>query len=366
MFKQTSVVLLLTIGGSSLWADLSYDQTSKITGGAMMGMMRFAGAFSKQAREPIMTHVYLKGDRMANITADTAQITDLANETITHVDFKRKTYSVMTFAEMAQAMAALGQKTKDETGERPEVNMKLDVKATGQTREIAGFATREMLLSMEMETVDKKSGTKGSILTTSSMWIAKDVTGYEQLKAFHERMAKKMLWMPGANLGPTAAGNSDLMKGMAAAAKEAAKMEGAPILQVVRVGMKGVGAPAEAGSQQTEQRSESSSTTEAKPQAETPSIGSVLGGRLGRFGGLGRRKKPQQEEQPQQQQQQPSQEQQQAQRQPPPPAAEQGVLMESTIEMSGFSTASVDGAKFDVPAGFKQVDSEMLKGMNRK
>jgi hypothetical protein len=49
MFRHVSVVLLLALGGASLRADLSYDQTAKITGGAMMGMMRFAGAFSKQA-----------------------------------------------------------------------------------------------------------------------------------------------------------------------------------------------------------------------------------------------------------------------------------------------------------------------------
>ncbi len=364
MFKPISVVLLLTIGGSSLRADLSYDQTTKITGGAMMGMMRFAGAFSKQAREPIVTHVYLKGDRMAHFTRDTAQITDLSKETITNINFQKKTYSVMTFAEMAQAMAALGQKMTGETGSKPEMNMKVDIKATGQTRQISGFEAREMVLTVEMETTDPKTGAKGSMLTTSDMWIAKGVTGYEQMKAFHERMAKKMAWAPGANLGPMAAGNPGMMKGMAEAAKEAAKLDGAPLLQVVRVGMQGTPAPGEAGSQQpaqsTEPRGEPRNTTEAKPQEEAPSIGSVLGGRLGRLGGLGRRKKPQQEEQPQ--------------TTPPPPQEQQagaasqapGVLIESTTEMSDFSTASVDGSKLEVPADFKQVDSEMLKGMRRK
>jgi hypothetical protein len=368
MFKQISVVLLLTIGGSSLRADLSFDQTAKITGGAMMGVMRIAGAFSKQAREPIVTHVYLKGDRMAHFTRDTAQITDLSNETITNIDFQKKTYSVVTFAEMARAMAELGQKMTGQSGEKPEVSMKVDVKATGQTRQISGFETREIVLTVEMETTDPKSGAKGSMLTTSNMWIAKDVTGYEQMKAFHERMAKKMAWAPGANLGPMAAGDPGLMKGMAAAAKEAAKLEGAPLLQVVRMGMKGMPATAEAGSQQPAQpagqRGEPRNTTEAKPLEEAPSIGNVLGGRLGRLGGLGRRKKPPQEEPPQTTPPPP----QEPPQEPPAGAASQaqGVLMECTIEMSDFSTASVDGSKLEVPADFKQVDSEMLKGMRRK
>jgi hypothetical protein len=357
MFRHVSVVLLLALGGASLRADLSYDQTAKITGGAMMGMMRFAGAFSKQAREPIVTHVYLKGDRLANVTADTAQITDLANETITTIDFKKKTYSVVTFADMAKAMAALGQNLKDES--KAEVNMKVDVKATGQTREISGFVTREMLMSLEIETTDPKSGSKSTMLTTSNMWIAKEVAGYEQMKAFYQRMAQKMNWVPGANLGPMAAGNPNMMRGMAAAAKEAAKLEGAPLLQVVRMSVKGVGGTAEAGSEQQAQPAEQRQAAEAKPQEEAPSIGSVLGGRLGRLGGFGRRKK-QQEEQQQPAQQQAPQQQQQA-----PEGAAQGVLMETTIEMSGFSTAGVDGSKLEVPAGFKQVESEMLKRMNR-
>lgn len=357
MFRHVSVVLLLTLGGASLRADLSYDQTAKITGGAMMGMMRFAGAFSKQAREPIATHVYLKGDRMASVTADTAQITDLASETITSIDFKKKTYSVVTFADMAKAMAAVGQQAN------ADINLKVDVKATGQTREISGFPTREMLLSMEIETTDPKSGNKGTILTTSNMWVAKDVTGYAQMKAFYERMAKKMNWVPGANLGPMAAGNPNMMKGMAAAAKEAAKLEGAPLLQVVRMSMKGVGGPAEAGSGQQAQPAEQRPAPEAKQQEEASSIGSVLGGRLGRLGGFGRRKKPQQEEQ--QQAQQPAQQQAPQQQQQAPEGAAQGVLMETTVEMTGFSTAGVDGSKLEVPAGFKQVESEMLKRMNR-
>ena len=39
-----------------------------------------------------------------------------------------------------------------------------------------------------------------------------------------------------------------------------------------------------------------------------------------------------------------------------------GVLMEMTTEMSGFN-ASVDASKMEVPAGFKQVESDMKKAL---
>ena len=51
-------VLLTT----SSFADFRYQETTKITGGAMVGMMKFAGAFSKDAKkamEPITSTVVL-------------------------------------------------------------------------------------------------------------------------------------------------------------------------------------------------------------------------------------------------------------------------------------------------------------------
>jgi hypothetical protein len=70
------------------------------------------------------------------------------------------------------------------------------------------------------------------------------------------------------------------------------------------------------------------------------------------LGGLGRRR--QQEEQ--QQQQQPAQQQQAG----GPPS-----LMELTTELSGFSAGAVADSTFEVPAGFKQVESETVKAINR-
>ena len=37
----------------TLFADFSYDQSSKITGGVMAGAMKVIGVFSRQANQPI-------------------------------------------------------------------------------------------------------------------------------------------------------------------------------------------------------------------------------------------------------------------------------------------------------------------------
>jgi Na+/glutamate symporter len=80
-------------------------------------------------------------------------------------------------------------------------------------------------------------------------------------------------------------------------------------------------------------------------------LGRIAGGALGGgLGGFGRKKK---QEQPQPQQQQPSDAKNQQ--------ALASVLMEAQTEKQGFSSASVDNSVFNVPAGYKQVESEMLR-----
>src|SRR5579862_9206702 len=48
----SKITLTAVLGVGLLPADFSYEQTTTITGGALAGMIKFAGKFSKQAREP--------------------------------------------------------------------------------------------------------------------------------------------------------------------------------------------------------------------------------------------------------------------------------------------------------------------------
>src|SRR5258708_39664822 len=81
---------LFTVVGlpTCLLADFSYEQSTKMTGGSMMGMMKLAGAFSKQAREPIQASVSVKGNRMVHGYKDHATVIDLDSETITEINFQ--------------------------------------------------------------------------------------------------------------------------------------------------------------------------------------------------------------------------------------------------------------------------------------
>src|SRR5579864_7453118 len=163
MVKKLGIPILLACLPACLLADFSYEESTKITGGAMAGVMKFAGAFSKQAREPIQSTVAVKGNRMLHGNKDRMSVIDLDNETITEINFQKKTYSVMTFAEMKQAMEQALQRVKNapkqqqqqasQEQQKPDVktDFKLDIKDTGQTKEIAGVRAKEVILTMQME-----------------------------------------------------------------------------------------------------------------------------------------------------------------------------------------------------------------------
>jgi len=52
MFRKLALLGAVACLPACLLADFSYDESTRITGGSLAGMMKFAGAFSKAARDP--------------------------------------------------------------------------------------------------------------------------------------------------------------------------------------------------------------------------------------------------------------------------------------------------------------------------
>lgn len=344
MKKLVTIAGIMALAGSGLLADFSYQETSTITGGMMMSVMRIAGAFSKQAREPIQSTVAVKGDKMLHRTSHTASVIDLASGTITHIDFQKKQYSVMTFEEMKQMMEQMSQKVqKSDKGEKAEVKFKVSANATGKSKAVAGFEAKEMIMKMEMEGADKESGQKGGMTVTTDMWVAPGIPGYQEVRDFQKRMAEKLNWSPGGNMFMA---NPQVSQGMAEVSKELAKLDGMPVQTFISMGMSGQpgAAPAADGSAAPRQQ---------QPQVERPSVGGAVGGALGGrlgLGGLGRKKPVEQPAAPAN----------------APAAGGQasgapGSLLEMTTEMTNFSANPADPSLFEVPAGFKKVDSDLKK-----
>jgi hypothetical protein len=321
----------IALAASTAMADFSYQQKTTITGGVAASAMKVAGVFSKQAREPIVTTVSVKGNRMAHRTANHATVIDLDAQTITSIDLQKKTYSVMTFDDMKQTMDQAAQKMKQND---TNVSFKVTAKSTGNTKPIGGFDTREMTVRMEMQATDQQSGQSGGMVIDMDLWLAPSMPGYQEVREFNRRMAAKLDWTPGSQM---AAGQTNVAKGMAAAYKEMGKLDGIPVFQTMTMNGQSQPGSASAGSAPQGQQQQ-----QQQQQASRPSLAGALGGLA-----LGRKK----------QQDDSSNASSGSGNSGAPPS-----LMESTTELSSFSADPVDDAQFAVPAGFKKVEPSQPRG----
>jgi hypothetical protein len=358
---------MLAVGSCGvLRADFTYQETTQMTGGSLMQMMNAMGPFMKQAREPIVSTNILKGNRMASVTKDHVSVIDLDKETITTIDNAKKTYTVMTFEQMKQMLQNMQDRMaskKDNNGVEAKFNV--SAKATGQTKTVQGLSAKEMLIEMAMEGTDTKSGKSGAMNITTDAWYA-PVPGYDEVKAFHERMAVKLGRVFGSGMGQISQmsmGQPGMQQGMEQVAKELAKVDGVPVESVVKMG--GEAAQAAAAQAADANAKAAAATCSAAPpaqQQQSPSIGSAIGGaaigKLPGFGGFGRKKNNDQQQQAAQQPDQAN----------CTPAAGQsgspqsGSLMEMTMVLTGFSSGPADTSKFDIPAGYKQVEQDKRMG----
>ncbi len=360
--KLTLLVCVLAMP-TVLFADFSYQQTTQITGGSMLSMLKMAGALSSQARkagDPIVTTVYLQGNRMANVSADNIEIFDLDKETVTHIDTAKRTYTVMTFQQMKEQMAKAQQEMEKRQAAHPaptpapnpdadKVKMSFDVhvRRTGTVRQVSGLSTTEAIMTMMMNATDQTTKQTGTMAITNDMWVVPEIPGYTQVRDFYMRMASKMGTMPaatGMDFSRMLAQNPGATQGLAEMAKEMQKIQGVPVMQVMRMGTTTDGKPLPAASE-APLPADSSPAMPSGGDVAKQSAASVLTSHLP-FGGFGKKK----------------------QDEPPPanqnsktPPTTSAVLMESQTTSSNFSSAPIDPSHFEVPAGYKLIQAPMDK-----
>lgn len=334
-----------SISAIPLLADFTYEQTSQITGGAMLQMVRMAGAFSKSTRkmtEPIPTTVSIKGNRMVRKSPDEATVIDLDQQTITTIHFANKAYSVTTFEQLKQQMAAMAERMKSHGAQQPDTSFDVKVNDTGQTKAINGNSAHEMIMTITATSTDPKSGGQGALNIVSNMWIAPNVPGYAEARDFQRRMAETLGWVPGEN---PMISRPDMVKAMSQVYKEGSKLDGMPVTTTVRMG----GAMQGATGASDETQASDKPKQEAAP-APT-SVGDALTGALGSHFGLGRRKKRAADSETTDQNSP-------AQKNDTKQA--DASLLEVTSEVTSYNSGAVDPAVFQVPPDFSKIDEEIL------
>jgi hypothetical protein len=339
-------------------ADFKYTETSKITGGALKGAMKFAGVFSKQASEatkPMVTTHYVKGKRLRTDNPDgKIQIIDLEGRRIIDIDTQKHTYSEITFEQMKEAMQNAQQKVQqkmDQDTKAKDVKANVDVKfkvtpGTG-TRQILGQATNETKVQVEMDMQaqaqdssqpSQPSGpVSGTIITTMDMYVAPSVPGYEELGQFYMQMGKEINWVPPSNIhvDPRASQSLDELQ------KNSANLKGFPLLQYMTMSM--AAQDSSGNTVQNTNTSASSSSSSSSSSSNSDSTPTSISGAMTKgLGGLFSKKKKQDDTADQNS---PN----------PPPPSTPGSLMEMTIEVNSYSDSSLDSSLFDIPAGYSRI-----------
>jgi hypothetical protein len=359
---QGAVWVVLVATPMSLHADFSYTETTQITGGSMLSLMKMAGAFSRQARqagEPIVSTVAIKGNRMVHINPTSTEIIDLDAETITTIDTLKKQYMVVTFEQMKQQIEAAAAKMKEQQEksqpasapqQQPsttDVSFQVHVRNTGQSKDVSGLNANESIMTMNMDATDKSSGQTGSLAFTNDMWLAPEIPGYDEVKEFYRKFALKMGTVFSSAINPAMlAQYQGASKGMADMAKEMSKLKGTPVLQVMRMGMTTDGQPLPAASEAPLPPTPAGPAMPSASDVAKQSTASAISSKLGGFGlgGFGHRKPD------------PA---------PAPAPADSAagasaaqptssVLMETNTQMGNFSQ-TVNDISFAVPAGFKLI-----------
>ena len=343
-------------------ADFKYSEQSKMTGGSLMKMTQTLGVFSKSARQAnqaTTTTTMVKGNRLRQESSDgKVQITDLDGRRFIYVDPATRQYSIVTFDDFKTAMQraeqqAQAQQAQQQAQANPQAQQKPNVKftpkfdaqVTGASRNILGVAANEMKMKMEMmmESTDAQTqGQSGSFLITSDAWMAPSVPGYDELRAFRIKLAKELNWLPSTFAGMMGGSMSNPQMGSAMQEfrKNAEKVQGLPLSQVVSMGMASSGAPSgqNASTQSQTPPPQQTSNDNSIPTTKSAVVMKGLGGLFGK-------KKKQPDSSPDPSQSSPSS----------PNGSESSTLMEVTSEVTSFSSEALDGALFGPPSGYTQV-----------
>ena len=228
---------------ATLFADFSYVETTNLTGGSMAGAMKFAGKFGGGGFNNMQAHVYVSGDLYARIDERTGSIISLKDQTVTNIDFKRGEYSVMTFAEMQQALEqaqadarAKMEKQKKKNDGDVQMKFNVDVQDPGRTAFVNGFNAKEMILLITAEFADQKNGNSGAMNMATNMWMSTEISGYKEMQDFYRRMSESIAWNPSSSMLAGMQEGFDMGESMAKLQEQTAKMEGVMVKQIMRMG----------------------------------------------------------------------------------------------------------------------------------
>lgn len=221
------------------WTESNSFQLSNVPG--LVARMMGSG------RETTETS-YLSGRRMRTESGNSATMIDLDAGHIITLDTKAKTYTRMTFDELAAMMReaaaeaeaqAAAERGRPRRGEEPQYDVRFDaaVDVTAEQQSIAGYDARRSLIHVTVTAVPKdeqqrrEMGESGSLAFLIDSWNSDAAPHDAALKdfqrAYADRLAVELDRMQSMEV--LFAQHPGMKEGWAAAMKELQKVEGVPV-----------------------------------------------------------------------------------------------------------------------------------------
>ena len=363
--SSTSVLLLclslLTVPSVTA-QDLQYTSTTKFelagTAGRAMNFLSRLGGGGNESTETVS----IRGKHMRTDSDNSSTIIDLDTGRFLILDHDNRMYSVMNFADMAdmaEQMAAQAEEMLEEARAEArnadngrsleEANAEIDydvkVTRTGETRTIRGHRAERVLMTLSArgrttpETPEEEA-MEGALVMANEVWLTSDPSGeLKPLFDFQEEMASAMMGefaefssqaeSFGAGLQAAFASDPRMGQMMEEAAEELSKMDGVPLISVMKVVMVpgSMEFDARMAFESEEPKEEVSTTRRAGRLAR-----GILSNRLGR--GNNNDDEPEEEE---------------AESEP-----RQSTLMTITTEISEVQRTSLSNDLFEIPAGYSE------------
>lgn len=275
------VLALISAMAPSLRAEVKTEEKSQFKMEGLMG--KFAGMFAgKVAKEGAINTVAVKGARKMTMSEYSGEIVDLEEQKVYQLDARKKSYEVITFAEIRRRMLEQQEKAKnavkEETKTEPQdkqYEVDFSLQESGQTKSINSFECREVIMTITTHEKGKTIEQSGGMVMTSHIWLAPLIPATREIAEFDMKYFKalQLPFGPGASAEALATafalypGMKDMIGKMQA---ENVNMNGTPILTDTLI--ESVLNPDQAAKEQQTQKQES------------PSITSIsgIGGMLGR------------------------------------------------------------------------------------
>jgi hypothetical protein len=197
LFSCAALLSVVALTASPAWADVKTREKTHVSLGGMLGKIYnlFGG---KAAKEGVVQTTAVKADRKATINESTGQIIDLAEEKVYDLDMKKKTYEVTTFDQLRQRMREAREKAEKEAAqqqgkeekpqqkEQPQKEYEVDfsVKETGQKKQLAGYDTHEVLMTVTVREKGKTLEDGGGLVMNVSSWLGPQIPQLKEVAEF--------------------------------------------------------------------------------------------------------------------------------------------------------------------------------------